>query len=75
MDPETIRTKGQGDTFKEKAPGRRSQEKGQILWEEELEEPTKERTAARLPVKRYQKKMTTNSHWRIRSPRVPPPGR
>ena len=56
MNPETIRTKGQGDIFKERETGRWSQERRQTLGEEGPEEPIKEKTAARLPVKRYQKR-------------------
>ena len=44
IDPGTIRTKGQRDTFKEKALGRRSHESGQTLVEEGLAEPIKEKT-------------------------------
>uniref|UniRef100_M4B933 Uncharacterized protein n=1 Tax=Hyaloperonospora arabidopsidis (strain Emoy2) TaxID=559515 RepID=M4B933_HYAAE len=41
MDPETIRMKGKGDTFKERVPGRRSHERGQTLREEGPAEPIK----------------------------------
>ena len=63
MDPETIRTKGQGYTFKERAPKRRSHEWGQTLEEDGPAEPIKEKTVARVSVKRYRKKRTTNFHW------------
>uniref|UniRef100_M4C343 Uncharacterized protein n=1 Tax=Hyaloperonospora arabidopsidis (strain Emoy2) TaxID=559515 RepID=M4C343_HYAAE len=70
MNPGTIRTKGQGNTFKERAPGRRSHESVQTLGKEGPAEPIKEKTVARVPVKRCRKKVTTSSHWWIRSPTV-----
>ena len=69
MYPGSIGTKGQGDTFKERAPGRWSHESGQTLGEEGTAEPIKEETVVRIPVKRCREKVTTSSHWWIRSPR------
>uniref|UniRef100_M4C1Q6 Uncharacterized protein n=1 Tax=Hyaloperonospora arabidopsidis (strain Emoy2) TaxID=559515 RepID=M4C1Q6_HYAAE len=70
MNSEAIRTKGQGYTFNQRAPKRRSHERGQTLGEDGPAKPIKEKTVARVPVKRYRKKRTTNFHWCIRFPRV-----
>ena len=62
MDSKTIRMKGQENNFMERAPGRRSHERGQTLAEEGPAETTMEKTVARAPVKWCQKKMTTRSN-------------